>query len=59
MLDVPESVLRGSHPRAGELRVTGPYTEGPVALTAAEFSRFDHFCGGKCRRRVGGGPWTW
>ena len=45
-------MLRGSHPRAGAMRVTGSYSEGPVALTPAEFGLMDRFCGGGCGRRV-------
>ena len=44
--------MKVSHPQAGELRVTGPYSEDPVALTPAEFSRFHRLWEGKCGRRV-------
>ena len=34
------------------VRVTGAYSEGPVALSEINFLTLDHFCGGGCGRRV-------
>ena len=45
-------MLRGQHPKVGELRVIGAYSEGHVAVTKEEFAALPHHCGGGCGRRV-------